>query len=238
MDPFLLSDDDLGDLDFPPSNSGVVVGGSDANVADAADTSAGDLLDDASNFDITPNKTSANYQLAPTTSTTSTTTTTSGAADNDDSVVADEEAKKTKEEELKATIHYDLANYVRSQNKKFEMTPHTVASLSEVVYEYIVSHATDVMYFATHAKRTTGRAADVLLCTRKNPQLQSQISAFISECESHKHAKRPRTVTPRAPRGGAASLLKQGRGKAQSDGLDGAKPTKKTTRKRPPPKDS
>ncbi|KAL5604213.1 hypothetical protein BROUX41_002195 [Berkeleyomyces rouxiae] len=102
---------------------------------------------------------------------------------------------ETRQERLKTALWFAVGKIVdqelmaRNQNA----TPQFIGALTEMVWTLLENTAIDLENFATHAGRSTVTTDDVLLLTRRNPDLQNIIKDFIDKEKSEKAAAKARS---------------------------------------------
>ncbi|PHH53636.1 MHF histone-fold complex subunit 1 [Ceratocystis fimbriata CBS 114723] len=102
---------------------------------------------------------------------------------------------ETRQERLKTALWFAVGKIVdqellpRQQNS----TPQFIGALTEMVWTLLENTAIDLENFASHAGRSTVTTDDVLLLTRRNPDLQGIIKDFVEKERSEKAATKARS---------------------------------------------
>ncbi|KAL2887865.1 Centromere protein S [Ceratocystis lukuohia] len=110
---------------------------------------------------------------------------------------------ETRQERLKTALWFAVGKIVdqellpRQQNS----TPQFIGALTEMVWTLLgapilENTAIDLENFASHAGRSTVTTDDVLLLTRRNPDLQGIIKDFVEKERSEKAATKARSRSP------------------------------------------
>jgi len=83
-------------------------------------------------------------------------------------------------ERLKTSLHYTVGELSTEKGRDLgiEFDKSVVAAVSSITHQYIQTCATDLQAFAKHAKRAVIQPDDVLLLTRRNPDLEKSLSQF------------------------------------------------------------
>jgi len=83
-------------------------------------------------------------------------------------------------ERLKTSLHYTVGELSKERGKELqvEFDKQLVAAVSSITHQYLDTCASDLQAFAKHAKRTVVQPEDVVLLTRRNPDLEKSITAF------------------------------------------------------------
>ncbi|KAJ6227583.1 centromere protein s [Anaeramoeba flamelloides] len=110
-----------------------------------------------------------------------------------------EELSKKKETDPKLRQDFDktIGKILKENVRQVDLpvTESALKTFSNIIYEYTTKLlASDLEEFALHAKRTTIKTTDVLLCCRKNVIYEQQLKSFVEHNLSSHDAKRKKTT--------------------------------------------
>jgi centromere protein S len=93
---------------------------------------------------------------------------------------------------LQAATHYFIGKICDNEEKNLDLTvsKKAIAALNEVLLDFAGVVAEDLEQFAKHAKRTTIRPDDILLCARRNKTLHKQLSDQVEQEPKKKVARK------------------------------------------------
>jgi len=128
-------------------------------------------------------------------------------------------------ERLKTSLHYTVGELSKERGKELqvEFDKQLVAAVSSITHQYLDTCASDLQAFAKHAKRTVVQPEDVVLLTRRNPDLEKSITAFaetVKKCPAT-GASTAAGGSKVAPKGGG--FVKSNKRKASSAASGGSK---------------
>lgn len=93
---------------------------------------------------------------------------------------------------LKSECHYFVARLCEEYAARLDrnISKHSVATINEVLVNFISAYAHDIENFTLHGQRTVARSADVLLFARRNPRLFDELGGNDADKEIKPKKKR------------------------------------------------